>query len=96
MTRADRRCTTPGRLARETGGRAPVILAEMLQETLVDGVRQDHEEVIHGSHHGPSLRAEKCSFQSPCLRGERGHWQPAVTVRLAPFQSFDEGVVLGT
>jgi hypothetical protein len=49
-----------------------------------------------GFHHGPSLRAEKCSFQSPCLRGERGHWQPAVTVRLAPFQSFDEGVVLGT
>ena len=43
------------------------------------------------NHYGP-----RNALSTPCLRGERGHWQPAVTVRLAPLQSFDEGVVLGT
>src|ERR1039458_9674640 len=34
-------------------------------------------------HYGP-----RNALSTPCLRGERGHWRPAVTVRLAPLQSF--------
>src|ERR1035438_1729452 len=49
MTRVDidRRCTTPGRLARENRGRAPRHPGQFVQETLVDGGRQDDEEVVH-------------------------------------------------
>src|ERR1017187_9121142 len=49
MTRVDidRWCTTPGRLARESGGRAPRDPGRIVQETLFDGVREDDEQVVH-------------------------------------------------
>ena len=46
-----------------------IVLVEVLQEPFVDRVQVDDEEVVHGSHHGPSLRAEKCSFHSVPGRG---------------------------
>jgi hypothetical protein len=48
MTRAsiDGWCTAPVALRGKPGGRAPVILGEILQETLVDGVQVDDGKVV--------------------------------------------------
>jgi hypothetical protein len=84
MTRVDidRRCTTPVGLRGKQGAVHPVILAGILQETLIDGTQVDDERVVHWSimvHHSEPekyslaiARHLKCSSSTRARRrGER-------------------------
>jgi len=67
----DKRCTTPVALRGKPWTVHPVVLVKTLQETLVDRVQVDDEEVTHGSmmvHHdeGNVLRAGRLSSRAEC------------------------------